>query len=68
MMIDTKKPREYDAAVQLLVDLRDLSEREGHVPRFSQHLRELRDRHAKKPSLLERIDAAGFDYQLQSQS
>jgi hypothetical protein len=59
-MIDTKKPREYDAAVQLLVDLRDLSERDGHAPRFAQHLQALRNRHAKKPSLLERLDLVGL--------
>ena len=59
-MIDTKKPREYDAAVQLLVDLRDLHEREGQTPRFSLHLQELRTQHAKKPSLLERLDVVGL--------
>jgi hypothetical protein len=59
-MIDTKKPREYDTAVELLVDLRDLSDRDGHAPRFSRQLADLRSRHAQKPSLLKRLDVAGF--------
>jgi len=59
-MIDTKKPREYDAAVELLVDLRDLSDRDGHAPGFSRQLAALRSRHTQKPSLLKRLDVAGL--------
>jgi hypothetical protein len=59
--IATKKPREYDAAVQLLADLRDLTEREGDTAAFRQRLTELRAAHARKPSLLERLDLAGLD-------
>ncbi|MGS2617641.1 hypothetical protein ACVCAH_24420 [Micromonospora sp. LZ34] len=60
-LIDTKKPREYDTAVQLLVDLRDLSERDGDTTPFRQQLAELRTVHARKPSLLERLERAGLD-------
>ncbi|WP_213454648.1 hypothetical protein [Rhizomonospora bruguierae] len=60
-LIATKKPREYDTAVQLLVDLRDLSERDGSTPLFRQRLAELRATHARKPSLLERLDLVGLD-------
>jgi hypothetical protein len=55
------KPREYDTAVQLLVDLRDLGEREGSTAPFRQRLAELRTVHARKPSLLERLELAGLD-------
>lgn len=60
-LIATKKPREYDTAVQLLVDLRDLGERDGDSGLFQQRLAELRAVHARKPSLLERLNLAGLD-------
>ncbi|WP_406074690.1 hypothetical protein [Micromonospora sp. NBC_01638] len=60
-LIATKKPREYDAAVQLLVDLRDLGERDGDVASFRYRLADLRAVHARKPSLLERLNLAGLD-------
>jgi hypothetical protein len=60
-LIATKKPREYDTAVQLLVDLRDLAERDGDTAAFRQRLAELRTEHARKPSLLERLELAGLD-------
>jgi hypothetical protein len=59
-MIDTKKPGEYDLAVRLLVDLRDLNDRDGHELQFTQQLADIRARHAKKPSLLTRLRAAGL--------
>ncbi|PWU48945.1 hypothetical protein DLJ47_27410 [Micromonospora sp. S4605] len=60
-LIATKKPRDYDTAVQLLVDLRDLGERDADSRLFQQRLAELRTVHARKPSLLERLDLAGLD-------
>jgi hypothetical protein len=60
-LIATKKPRDYDTAVQLLVDLRDLGERDADSGLFQQRLAELRTVHARKPSLLERFDLAGLD-------
>ena len=60
-LIATKKPREYDTAVQLLVDLRDLGERDGGSSSFRDRLAELRAVHARKPSLLERLNLAGLD-------
>ena len=53
--------REYDTAVQLLVDLRELGERDGDSGLFQQRLAELRAMHARKPSLLERLNLAGLD-------
>lgn len=46
-LIATKKPREYDTAVQLLVDLRDLAERDGATATFRQRLAELHAAHAQ---------------------
>lgn len=60
-LIATKKPREYDTAVQLLVDLRGLGDRDGDSTSFRDRLAELRTVHARKPSLLERLNLAGLD-------
>jgi uncharacterized Zn finger protein len=57
-LIATKKPREYDTAVQLLVDPRDLAERDGDTAAFRQRLTELRAAHGRKSRLLERLDLA----------
>jgi len=60
-LIATKKLREYGLAVQLLVDLRDLTERDGGTAVFEYRLTLLRVAHARKPSLLQRLDLAGLD-------
>jgi hypothetical protein len=58
--IATKRPSEYDAAVQLLVDLRDLHARSDRAAQFEPRLNHLREQHARKPSLLQRMDQAGL--------
>ena len=55
-LISTKKPKEYDQAVELLIDLCALAEREGRRSQAEARIRELRQAHAKKPSLIERFD------------
>jgi len=60
-LIATKRPREYDTAVQLLVDLRDIAERDGDTTVLQRRLAELRAVHARKPSLLERLELAGLN-------
>ncbi|MDG4807181.1 hypothetical protein O7634_10515 [Micromonospora sp. WMMD1120] len=59
-MIETKRPKEYDAAVVLLSDLKALADREGDAEVFRQRIRLLREQHARKPSLLDRLDRAGL--------
>ncbi|MFC0096159.1 hypothetical protein ACFFKH_01285 [Micromonospora marina] len=59
-MIETKRPKEYDAAVVLLGDLKALADRDGDVEVFRQRMRLLRERHARKPSLLDRLDRTGL--------
>lgn len=59
-MIDTKKPKEYDAAIELLADLRALSERDRQTATFVRRVRLLRQEHARKPGLLDRLDRAGL--------
>ena len=55
-LIATKRPKDYDQAVTLLVDLRDLADRSGQTAEAAKRIRELRQRHANKPSLLKRFD------------
>jgi hypothetical protein len=56
--IATKKPKEYDAAVTILLDLRDLATHEGDSTAFVERLRTLREDQRGKPSLIKRLDKA----------
>jgi hypothetical protein len=55
-LIATKRPNDYDRAVTLLVDLRDLADRSGRTEEAANRTREIRQRHKNKPSLLQRFD------------
>jgi hypothetical protein len=57
-LIATRKPAEYDAAVTLLTDLQALAEREGRYDTFTLRTLALRQTHARKPSLIERLNRA----------
>jgi hypothetical protein len=57
-LIATKRPTDYDQAITLLQDLCDLAARGGQAAAFAAHLDELRAEHARKPSLLQRLDRA----------
>jgi hypothetical protein len=58
--IDSKKPKEYDWAVELIGDLLALAEREGKRAQVLERVREVRKRHQGKRSFLERMDRAGL--------
>lgn len=55
-LIATKRPKDYDRAVTLLVDLRDLAGRSGRTAEAEARILGLRERHSNKPSLLKRFD------------
>ena len=59
-LIVTKRPADYDAAVILLRDLRELGARARRSADFAKGIRALRKAHAKKPSLLARLKKAGL--------
>jgi len=59
-LISTKQPRHYERALELLKDLRDLGTHTGKGDAFTAALRSLRDRHARKPSFLARLDKEGL--------
>ncbi len=59
-LIATRLPGDYDAAVGILVDLHVLSRRTRTVSAFKGRIGELRQRHARKSSLLGRMARAGL--------
>jgi hypothetical protein len=59
-LVITKRPGDYDAAVTLLQDLREIAERKGRRVEVTERIRALRELHAKKPSFLARLRKAGF--------
>ena len=58
-LIVTKQPARYDQAVKRLVDLRDLDAR-AKGGEFVRRIAALREAHARKPSLLERLAKAAL--------
>jgi uncharacterized Zn finger protein len=58
--IGKKQPKEYDRAVELLKDLQDLAARTGTGEDVAGRIRALRERHRSKPTLMQRLDRAGF--------
>jgi hypothetical protein len=56
--IQKRHPNEYDKAVTLLTDLRDLAIRQSRVTAFQSALGELRRTHAAKESFLRRLTKA----------
>ncbi|MFN8636570.1 MAG: hypothetical protein U0893_22200 [Chloroflexota bacterium] len=57
-LIASKQQKEYDRAVTILRDLRDLAQRAGTDSRFQEQVSALRERHHAKPSLMKRLDLA----------
>jgi hypothetical protein len=64
-LISSKKPREYDSAVAVLLDLQALAERDGNGNAFSQRFQQLREQHLRKPSLIQRFENAGLGAEAQ---
>jgi len=59
-LIATKQPKAYDEAITLMRDLRDVCARAGRQAQAAMRIARLREEHAKKPSLLERLRRAGL--------
>ncbi|MFO7739621.1 MAG: hypothetical protein R6V46_14170 [Desulfatiglandaceae bacterium] len=59
-LIGAKRPSDYDSAVQLLVDLRDLGIKMKKEKPFQEKLQGLREMHNRKPSFVRRLNEAGL--------
>ena len=57
-LIHTTKPKNYDQAVNLLVDLRELAVQRDSEGEFNSALEQLRTLHSSKPSFLRRLKKA----------
>jgi hypothetical protein len=59
-LIAGKTARNYQAAVALLTDLRDVSRRGGDAKEFGRRVADLRAANQRRPALIERLDSAGL--------
>jgi hypothetical protein len=59
-LIATKSPLSYDRAVALLLDLRDIAAARHRESDFLIRLEALRTEHARKPSLIAKLDHAAL--------
>jgi len=59
-LVQRYRQSDYDSAVQLLVDLRDLSKRGNNDRLFQEKLRGLLEKHRQKPSFVRRLNEAGL--------
>jgi hypothetical protein len=60
-LIETKRQPDYDEAVKLLVDLRDLSKKINKESMFKDKMRSIYEKHSRKPSLVRRLKNAELD-------
>ncbi len=59
-LILTKKPKDYDEAVRLLIDLKDLAKKTNTTSLFKSKLMAIRENHSRKSSFINRIDSASL--------
>lgn len=59
-MIATRKPAEYDSAVALLTDLQTVADRADRDDEFARRCAAIRQDHARKPTLLDRLNRANL--------
>ena len=59
-LLSTTQPKNYQEAVKLLGDLRDVASDRGALPQWEARLTEFRQRYARKSSLMQRFNKAGF--------
>jgi len=57
-LILTKKPKNYDEAIGLLIDLKDLAKKNNTTSLFKSKLIAIRENHSRKSSFISRIDSA----------
>ena len=60
ILILTKKPKDYDEAVRLLIDLKDLAKKNNTTSLFKSKLMAIRENHSRKSSFINRIDSASL--------
>ncbi|NDY72236.1 hypothetical protein DO021_00020 [Desulfobacter hydrogenophilus] len=59
-LILAKKPKAYDEAIRLLIDLKDLAKKNNTTSLFKSKLMAIREDHSRKASFINRIDSANL--------
>ena len=59
-LIDTKQPKNYDHAVKLLIDLKDLNKMHGKEKAFNKRLKAICEDHYRKVTFLNRLEKVGL--------
>jgi len=59
-LILTKKPKDYDEAIRLLIDLKDFAKKNNTTSLFKSKLMAIRENHSRKSSFMNRIDSANL--------
>jgi hypothetical protein len=59
-LLQTKKQSDYDAAVQLLKDLRDVAKRDDHIDEITEKIQELRKKYRTRSAFHRRLTLAGL--------
>jgi len=59
-LIGQKQAGPYDEATKLLLSLRDLANYQNRMPKFQERLLAIKEKHANRPSLMERFRRAGL--------
>jgi hypothetical protein len=62
-LIQTKRPSDYDEALKLLVDLRDLSKKSNKKMFFEDKVQSIHEKHQRKSTFIRRLKKAGLDVQ-----
>ena len=57
-LVQTSRPKDYERAAALLIDLRDLAQRRSQTAQFEAALHQLRQGYAKRPSFLRQLEKA----------
>jgi FtsZ-interacting cell division protein YlmF len=60
VLLSATQPKNYEEAVRLLRDLRDVASDHGSLTQWEARLTEFRQRYARRPSLMQRFNNAGF--------
>lgn len=59
-LVATSRPKAYENATALLVDLREIATRAGHTSEFAARFAELLDAHGHRPAFVSRLQQAGL--------
>ncbi|MDU9048851.1 MAG: hypothetical protein Q3M30_08355 [Candidatus Electrothrix sp. Rat3] len=59
-LILTRNPKNYDEAIKLLIDLKDLAKKNNVTSLFKSKLMTIQEEHRRKPSFIRRLDSANL--------